>query len=513
MVSVIVPVYNAEATIEKCVESLVYGFYQDLEILLIDDCSTDNSWQICQNAEKRFTKVRCFQNKENSGVSFTRNHGLEEAKGELVAFVDSDDWVSGRYLQKLTECYQGHPKSLVICGHHFIDRTVGYERDYLWTSENDDHCYMAHGAQLFELADAFLLQQVWNKLFEKRIIDQYALRFDVRQSMGEDYQFVLEYLDKSTIDTYTIINEPLYYYIRANQTSLMSHFGLSNVKKEEARLEKILQICREDSEAERKYQRARGKIKENAVYHIFRNSSISKNEKKDRIREIVGNEQFESCYRHEQIIAAKEKTAEALSKMKGLPSVIKGKATRILAKIRIARAKSQLKNTDVTVISQNCIGGVFYHDMGLQFTSPTINLFFSSLDFLRFAGNLKYYLNQPLTLQWEEQYPVGHLDDISIHFQHYGTCTEAKEAWERRKERILPDKIIILSTDRDGFKEEDMNCWEKIDYPKILFSSEFRGREDVIFYPKWAKDGQVGDLISGRSFYKQHKLIEMINQL
>ena len=102
-VSVIIPVYNAEGTIRRCVESLVYGKERDIEVILVDDCSSDGSREVCQELDDEFQNVVIVRNKDNSGVSFTRNHGLEKAKGKYIAFVDSDDWVSGNYIKELYE--------------------------------------------------------------------------------------------------------------------------------------------------------------------------------------------------------------------------------------------------------------------------------------------------------------------------------------------------------------------------------------------------------------------------
>ena len=112
--------------------------------------------------------------------------------------------------------------------------------------------------------------------------------------------------------------------------------------------------------------------------------------------------------------------------------------------IKIASVRLHLKTTDLTIISQNCIGGVFYHDMNLPFQSPTINAFIPQPDFIRFINNLNHYLQVPLELAWGAEYPIGRLDDIQIHFVHYETCRDAADAWERRKTRVRFDKMLVL---------------------------------------------------------------------
>ena len=198
---------------------------------------------------------------------------------------------------------------------------------------------------------------------------------------------------------------------------------------------------------------------------------------------------------------------------KRIVSLIIGRINRLKTDILIKHTKNNLTKKDFSIISQNCIGGVFYHDMGLQFTSPTINLFFSGPDFIKFVQKIDYYLREKIVIKWGEDYPLGYLDDIVVHFQHYKTCSEAKEKWEIRKSRVIRDKIIVLCTDRDGFDEVAYNEWKKIAFPKILFTATRREDPETIFYPEYCKTGSVDDLISTRKFYKDDILINTIERL
>ncbi len=191
---------------------------------------------------------------------------------------------------------------------------------------------------------------------------------------------------------------------------------------------------------------------------------------------------------------------------------IKNLMIRAKNRFLIHHQKSLLKTKDFSILSQNCIGGVFYHDMGLKFLSPTINLFFSGSDFVRFVINLDYYLAQELRMTQGEDYPVGYLDDVRINFQHYESCAEAKAKWDERKQRIRKDRIIVLCTDRDGFSEETYDQWRKIQYPKVLFSSTDRMEPDVVFLKKYSNSDTVGDLISEREFYYKDRLIKTVNK-
>lgn len=105
-ISIIVPVYNAEKTLHRCTNSIINQLYQNWELLLIDDGSTDNSSVICDEYVRKDKRIRVFH-KENGGVSSARNVGLDNAEGEWITFIDSDDWVENNYLSNL---YQNNEK-------------------------------------------------------------------------------------------------------------------------------------------------------------------------------------------------------------------------------------------------------------------------------------------------------------------------------------------------------------------------------------------------------------------
>ena len=191
----------------------------------------------------------------------------------------------------------------------------------------------------------------------------------------------------------------------------------------------------------------------------------------------------------------------------------KGFVARKVLERRISRLRKDFSGNHCSIISQNCIGGVLYHDMGMQFLSPTVNTFIKEPDFVKFVLNLRHYLSYDLQMRWGEEYPIGRLDDIEIHFMHYGTCEDARESWERRKARINYDKIFVLSTDRDGFDHGVYQLWKTIPYPKVLFTAHREFTEDAIFYPEFEKDGQVGDLIFKRDFYANGLVYSKLNAL
>lgn len=510
--SVIIPVYNAEKTLRRCVESVVLGQERNIKVILVDDCSKDRSWELCLELTQEFPNVTAVQNERNSGVSFTRNHGLELTQGAYVLFVDSDDWVSERYVKTLLYLAESYPSALPICGQHFIDKVHNVKRDYTW-DENTGAVTVIPNSRFFELSDKFLLQQLWNKIFRRDVIEATHIRFDERQSMGEDFQFVLDYMEAAQIQECVTLSEALYYYIRWNDNSLMSKFGLLQNAQEYQRVEQLYHISCMSNPALR--DRNLNQIKLNYVYHLSRNAKLSRKEKLSQIEQIMADGHSRQYYRQQKSLQMKENFVQTLFAMRDLPERVKTKFLRKKRDRKIRHIYSIVKPNDVTIISQNCIGGVFYHDLGLQFLSPTINLFIKEPDFVRFALNLRHYMECELKMRWEEEYPVGRLDDIEIYFMHYETCKEAKEQWDRRRRRINWNKILIISTDREGFDEVVFRQWEHIPYPKVLFTAQqqFSKDKDSVFFPEYGKQGCVPDLIPNREFYRDGLIIQCFNSM
>ena len=113
-VTVIVPVYNTEKHIHKCMQSLLDQTYKSMEIILVDDGSTDRCPQICDEYAAKYQQVRTIHQK-NTGVSGARNHGLEMATGAKIAFVDSDDWILPAMIEEMVSAAEEHAADIVIC--------------------------------------------------------------------------------------------------------------------------------------------------------------------------------------------------------------------------------------------------------------------------------------------------------------------------------------------------------------------------------------------------------------
>lgn len=156
--------------------------------------------------------------------------------------------------------------------------------------------------------------------------------------------------------------------------------------------------------------------------------------------------------------------------------------------------RRRLKNRQFSLLTGNCIGGYLYHQLGLPFTSPSINMMILNQHFKKLILNQDYYFGVTPTPYEDNDYPnvpAGLLDDIILHFTHYSTCEEGIAAWEKRKGRIDFDNLYIIISDID-LKEEDIRelanarCKKivvltsrKFEYSHCLYIPEFNGREHV----------------------------------
>ena len=211
LISVIVPVYNAEQSIEKCIKALRNQSFDNIEIILVNDGSKDQSFQICNKHSLEDPRIIVI-NKKNGGVSSARNEGLNIAKSKFVMFCDSDDWPESHWCKDMYAYYQ--QDNLVMCGCY-----VEGEQSYLPYEVKTNN-----GNKWIQRNDYYKLKRAafnvpWNKIFERRIIEKYQIRFDERLTNGEDYLFVLQYLDKINGDI-LFIDECLYHYKWPNEQSL-----------------------------------------------------------------------------------------------------------------------------------------------------------------------------------------------------------------------------------------------------------------------------------------------------
>lgn len=208
MISIVVPVYKSEKTLQRCVESLQAQTWQKIEIILVDDGSPDGCPVMCDAYAKQDSRIRVIH-KKNGGVSSARNAGLLEAEGTCVAFVDSDDYVEPEYCEKMRRSLDERKAQIAICGynHHYVGACV----EKLPGDEKD----------LLELYKTGFLNMPWNKLFLRQVMTTgNPMLFPEDLDLGEDLLLNLAYLKEC--EQVALVNDPLYHYIQEESGKTLS---------------------------------------------------------------------------------------------------------------------------------------------------------------------------------------------------------------------------------------------------------------------------------------------------
>ncbi len=220
--SVIIPVYNNEHTIEKCITSLISNT-SDIEFIFIDDGSTDNSSYIIKKYQSNYSNIRYFY-KANSGVSDSRNLGLEKAKNRLIAFVDGDDFLEKYTYDNILDNWNERCSLFVfdysIKSGNSINKSVLNltNSEIFLQSENEKSEYINSLLNLNKVPH--IGHSIWNKIFQREIIVKYNIKFNKSIIIGEDLLFLLHYL-KHTDCLMTTISA-YYYYVRHDSSVMNS---------------------------------------------------------------------------------------------------------------------------------------------------------------------------------------------------------------------------------------------------------------------------------------------------
>lgn len=203
LISIIIPVYNSEKYLQRCIDSIKSQTYNNIEILLIDDGSTDNSLQICKENALKDSRIEAIH-KKNTGVSDTRNVGIAKSKGKYISFIDSDDYIEKNYIKKLYNAIID--KDVAICQYKKVTNK-NYEESLLISDKKDNIIDDI-------LNDSVVGGYCWNKLYKREKI--VGLKFNKKIKIMEDLIFNLNYFKK--VKRIGVVNEALYNYVIRNDS-------------------------------------------------------------------------------------------------------------------------------------------------------------------------------------------------------------------------------------------------------------------------------------------------------
>ena len=205
LISVIIPVYNVEPYVKRCIDTVLNQTYKNIEIIIVDDGSTDNSGKICDEYKNKDNRVIVIH-KENGGLSDARNTGIEKCKGKYIIFVDSDDYIETTMVEKLYNDIKSSNADISICG--------------IYVSENDTIKEQVTPKKSFSISgntkydyiyNEYSLQTIvaWNKLYKRSIFKK--IRYE-KGRVHEDEIIICDILNNAKKISYML--EPLYYYIK-----------------------------------------------------------------------------------------------------------------------------------------------------------------------------------------------------------------------------------------------------------------------------------------------------------
>lgn len=217
MVSVLVPAYNAEKTIKRCIDSIIYQTYCNIELIVVDDGSNDKTLSILLDYSKRDNRI-IIKSKPNQGVASARNTCLKYASGDYILYIDADDWIESNMIQRMVDLIDD--ADIVFCGNDNADTPDNIK----FVSNIQIECWDQQKQMLEFMKHKRMTGMLWNKLIRRKIVNE--IWFDEKIGFGEDAQFLWQILKKSK--KMIITNEILYHHVLDKNS--ISHLNFSDKK-------------------------------------------------------------------------------------------------------------------------------------------------------------------------------------------------------------------------------------------------------------------------------------------
>lgn len=221
--SIIIPVYNTEKYLERCLDSVIYQTFKDIEIIIVNDASSDDSQKIINEYQKKDSRIISIINDENINLGLTRNIGIEKATGEYITFVDSDDWLEKEMYEEMMNLIIENKADIVECNFRVTNENISSSRiksliPYFKKTTTAIDEYIIH------LSNNELGVSVWNKIYRAEIIKNNNIKFeDNRKIFCEDLFFNLNVMHYA--NSIITINKPLYnYFVRPESLSQNNDF-------------------------------------------------------------------------------------------------------------------------------------------------------------------------------------------------------------------------------------------------------------------------------------------------
>lgn len=251
LISVVMPVYNQEKFLGAAIESVVSQSFNELELILVDDGSSDGSLKICREAAAKDSRIRVIR-KLNGGVSSARNKGLSAAKGDYIGFVDADDVIEKDFYKNMYQIAVKNGCDLVSSSYYSVQENdpSSKKQDVAWFDEVNmklgrDKIFSVVLPAMFEGFDC----PVWNKLYKREIIERNKLRFKRSLRIGEDYLFALEYIFHAKSYYYTTTVGYNYFLREGSAMQTIKSDYISNYLRLFRKKKRLIRKFADDSEA------------------------------------------------------------------------------------------------------------------------------------------------------------------------------------------------------------------------------------------------------------------------
>ena len=281
-VSIVIPVYKAADTITRCVESLEKNTYKNLQIILVEDCSGDQTINICKKLANTYDNVLCIENDQNHGVSYTRNQGLDYADGTYLMFVDSDDYVEADYVETMISVISctGDENIMPVCGYVNHDEKKNGRTD-IFLPSNEQKDFKKSIQIMPELYEQRMLQIIWNR-------------------------FLLEYMKATKISGFFFVNKALCHYMRDNENSLMSRLLETKIQDSLDNFKIMYELMGKSAdEIQKLIAEEKQKQLEYYAYTIMHDENMTTKEKKERIFQLP-SDCAEQLYKQQKALQRKE---------------------------------------------------------------------------------------------------------------------------------------------------------------------------------------------------------------
>lgn len=291
LVSIIVPAYDAAAYLRDCIASILCQRYQNFELLLVNDGSTDDTLIVMQEYAAKDTRIRIVD-KPNGGVSDARNAGIINSRGAYLAFVDADDTVDSDYIACLLE--NTCDGKLTLCGYH----DFAMPQNFVYSST--EAVSVLGRSAYCSLYVAWLAISPCNKLYHAQTVKQNGISFASEISIGEDLLFNLNYIKH--VDGFVVVNKPLYHYRHPNVESLSRIYRPEGIDLCSRRYQEILHFCRDEYHIA---EPALSGIYEAYLSELLHHFALLRayapapaRQKRKKIRTSMGSSEFQDLLRH-----------------------------------------------------------------------------------------------------------------------------------------------------------------------------------------------------------------------